>query len=1424
MEASDFEKFQQQFNQRNMADAERIEALSREIERQKQRRAEDKMEYERRMAVLTNEMEALKRTATSTRSFERSSETPEIQETMANALILIGNTLQSFQNSMNAQQQSAAAGSGNIQQIFADPRSVVAEFYGTEEPERARAWIEELVSAKAVHEWSDAIAFSIAKSRLRESSLKWFLTNSSEVVNHTTFVNAFKKTFMISQSQSDRWKAMVAREQGLREPVQTYFHDKVWLCSRLDLSVDEIRDEVAAGLWSREAANHLLVQSFSAVEGILKELLHLQSVDSRRRSRVVMQRSGIESTSSASKVVPVSEGVSEKKKESTRDLEKTSRSGFVQNTTVRKCFRCKSPSHFLKDCPCPRGDIICYLCKKPGHIATRCPSGKLKGTETAKGEISLISNVEKDLSFSKFVRQIRVGESELTAQIDMGASVCTMRASTVLNENFKLIALKSKLGGFGSSEVCSPGIIRETVKMEGLKPREIEFRIVPDTAQDFDLILGRPFTEAADISYVRTGNELIFTNVDSDIFGVDEVASRCRSKEEVQLKAGTINFINVKSRGGDMRLPVVSMGDEVVNLKVGEKVGESILAVEEVPMLMGRDKEVQSSEVDTDEQVTEEQKRELVGILNEYKVCIADDVSQIGCTPLLKMSIDLEEGAQPFQGRPYRLNARDRADLENIIDKYKEAGIVTETNSEFASPVFIVRKADGSPRMVADFRKLNKVTKAYNFPIPNFDDLLENLNGAKFFIKLDLALGYLQMPLDENAKEKTAFITETQTGQFERAMFGLVNAPMYFAKLIDRALGIAKRKGIAFSFFDDICIYAKTWEDLIKNLIEVLKLLKLARLTLNLSKCKFGMRRIDYLGYTIGEGELRPGERKVIAISEFPCPKSKHDVRRFIGLANFLRRFVINFSRIAAPITNLLKDEVPFVWLDSQQAAFDKIKHTLSSRPALKLYNPKAEVTELHTDASAVGLGAILLQADREGEKKGMVYAISKKTTEVEAKYHSSRLELMAIAWALKRLRPLLIGIPFTIVTDCQCLININAWKTQSSQIARWISELAEFNFEIKHVPGEKMKHVDALSRAPAEESNERVMMIETREDEILMFQRSDPKVNELIGILRKSESERAMEEKDKIKDFNLIEGLLFKKQVINGVEKNLYYVPNIMRKSIAIRYHDLHSHLGVDKTIGRIRDFYYFPYMRRYIKVHVRNCLECILAKRKAGKKEGELHPIPPGRRPFEIIHSDHVGPFPTTSSKNKYVLGFIDNLTKFLVLFPVKTVSAKATVKRAQELIDKVEVPRRLITDRGTCFTSNLFQKFCFDHGIAHTLNSSAHPQANGLIERLNQTILPIMKIATQTEDNTDWDRYLKQIERDLNTSISKATGKTPYEAFLGYTPRFNEGELRKITSRNESYCSPNEIQDEIRKSILKEQEIYKARYDLNKNKFVK
>ncbi|XP_043472030.1 uncharacterized protein LOC122504825 [Leptopilina heterotoma] len=674
-------------SQFTMGDKETINQLSTEVEKQKFRRSEEKRHYEKEighMRAQIQHLEQINQQGAGTSQDGRSD--ARIQASIATALCSIGDVLHKLHET-NTLEKSVPA---EVHQIFADPKGVIREFHGMEGPEKAQAWLTELETSKSIHDWSDAIALSIAKSQMKSAAQKWLLSKSSTLNDYYIFRTSFKSTFFYSRSPVEKLKSMMARIQGYKESIQEYIMDKIWLCSGLSLTVAEID----AGLWSRNMADHILGQIFDSTDQILPEILRYERMENSRRSRI-NERKGNEKEriqKTSSNHAAGKEGKSDSKEEGTSgEGNEVSKSSWMNK--VRKCYRCGSTKHL--------------------------------------------------------------------------ANVCTGPRSVVINENLQMTREKSKLGGFGNSEVWSPGTVTETVILDGLNPKVITFKVVPDTAQLYDGILGRSYTEALDIAYER-------------------------------------------------------VGENKVHIKAGQKIGGSLYMVEEkFREPAKRVKNIDLSEIKTDPDITSDQKQQLINILNKYKDCIADNIFKLGCIDVLKMNIELKEGSEPFQIKPYRLNPEDTKDLDKIVTEWKEAGIATETKSEFASLVFLKRKKDGTPR-----------------PIPDYH----------------MASGYLHIPLEENAKEKTAFITETQTGQFERAIFGLKNAPIHFAKLIDKVLGIARKKGIAFTFFDDTtCIYAKTWDELMINLEFCLNLLKEAKLTLNLKKCQFGMRKVEYLGYVLGE-------------------------------------------------------------------------------------------------------------------------------------------------------------------------------------------------------------------------------------------------------------------------------------------------------------------------------------------------------------------------------------------------------------------------------------------------------------------------------------------------------------------------------------------------------------------------------------------
>ncbi|GBM21952.1 Retrovirus-related Pol polyprotein from transposon 17.6 [Araneus ventricosus] len=342
---------------------------------------------------------------------------------------------------------------------------------------------------------------------------------------------------------------------------------------------------------------------------------------------------------------------------------------------------------------------------------------------------------------------------------------------------------------------------------------------------------------------------------------------------------------------------------------------------EKVPIIL--------SEINIDSNFENERKQELVQLLNEYRDCFALNISELGSTNLTKMDIKEVEGSKPVCMKPYKTNAPERAAIKEIVREWRENGIVSDTRSPYASPVLLVKKKTGENRMVIDYRRLNSQTIKDTFPLPEIDDLIEQLHDCSFFTTLDLAHGYLQISLTENGKQKTAFITPDETGQFERMIFGLTNAPAEFQRLMYLALCPLCNLGV-LCYLDDILIPAKTWEEMIEKLIEVFERLRSANLTLKLPKCKFGKQEVEYLGFIINKNGIKQGSRKVEAISKFRHPKSIHDVRRFLGLTSFFRRFIPNYAIKARYLTQLKKKDEIFKWEKVQEESFETLKRELT--------------------------------------------------------------------------------------------------------------------------------------------------------------------------------------------------------------------------------------------------------------------------------------------------------------------------------------------------------------------------------------------------------------------------------------------------------------------------------------------------------------
>jgi len=497
-------------------------------------------------------------------------------------------------------------------------------------------------------------------------------------------------------------------------------------------------------------------------------------------------------------------------------------------------------------------------------------------------------------------------------------------------------------------------------------------------------------------------------------------------------------------------------------------------------------------------------------------------------------------------------------------------------------------------------------------------------------------------------------------------------------------------------------------------------------------------------------------------------------------------------------VYDLTKKKTDFQFGEIEQQAFEILKDRLVNAPILSIYSPHDE-TELHCDASATGFGAILLQKKTD-QKLHPIFYFSKRTTEIESKYHSYELETLSIIYALRRFRTYLLGLKFKIITDCQALsLTLNKKKT-NPRIARWVLEMQNYDYVLEHRPGLRMLHVDALSR--------QIFVVEDNsfDRNLALCQGNDPMIVKIGKELEKSEH----------KLFEMRNGLVYRKY--QG--QILFYVPAALETSILHKYHNEMGHVGVEKTLRNIMNSYWFPEMKAKVSNHIASCLKCIAFTPNSGKSEGLLHSIPKGNVPFATLHIDHLAPASRSGPSHKrYIFSVVDAFTKHVKLYATKTTNVSEVIKNLKLYFEYYSRPLRIISDRGSCFTSREFEDFTKEHNIQHIKVATASPQANGQVERFNRTILPmIAKLAD--ERRTHWANVLKDVEFACNNVVSKTTNECPSTLLFGVRQRGAiTDELRdalELSGQLDTHRELSNLRKRAEKQIQKSQQANQRSYN--------
>ena len=371
--------------------------------------------------------------------------------------------------------------------------------------------------------------------------------------------------------------------------------------------------------------------------------------------------------------------------------------------------------------------------------------------------------------------------------------------------------------------------------------------------------------------------------------------------------------------------------------------------------------------------------------------------------------------------------------------------------SPYSAPVTLVSKKDEGEksRLVVDFRALNKITIVDSYPFPRIEDIIDKLHGSKIFTTLDISSGFWYVQMKSENVHKTAFSTQSGHHEFLVCPFGFRNSPAIFQRAIFRILEKNKLTKFAHNYLDDIMVHSRNFEEHLTHLRAVFQAMRREEVKFKLSKCHIAEQRVTYLGHDISENEIRPTKDHIIAIQNFPIPRNKKSLQQLLGKINFNRKFIPNASKNLNPLYELLKINKNFEWTDDCQKAFDQIKHILTTEPVLKIFNPQKSCSLL-TDASKIGIGAVLKQESDEDKQLHPVAYFSKKLLSYQQNYSISELECLAIVESLEYFHHYLYGTKFIVITDHQALKYLHKMKKPNSRLFKWALKLSQYDFTIE--------------------------------------------------------------------------------------------------------------------------------------------------------------------------------------------------------------------------------------------------------------------------------------------------------------------------------------------------------------------------------------
>ncbi|KAL0552128.1 hypothetical protein IC582_011225 [Cucumis melo] len=986
---------------------------------------------------------------------------------------------------------------------------------------------------------------------------------------------------------------------------------------------------------------------------------------------------------------------------------------------------------------CLFGTRTCFKCRQEGHTADRCPlrlTGNAQNQGAGaphQGRVFATNKTEAEKAGTVVTGTLPVLGHYALVLFDSGSSHSFISSTFVLHARLEVEPLQHVLSVSTPSGECM--LSKEKVKTCQIEiaGHVIEVTLLVLDMLDFDVMLGM------------------------DWLAANHASIDC-SRKEVTFNPPSKASFKFKGKGSRSLPQVIS-------------------AIRASKLLSQGTWGILASVVDTREADVSLSSEPVV---RDYPDVFPEELPGLPPYKEVEFAIELEPGTVPISRAPYRMAPAELKELKVQLQEFLDKGFIRPSVSPWGAPVLFVKKKDGSMRLCIDYRELNKVTVKNRYPLPRIDDLFDQLQGATVFSKIDLRSGYHQLRIKDEDVPKTAFRSRYGHYEFIVMSIGLTNAPAVFMDLMNRVFR-EFLDTFVIVFIDDILIYSKTEAEHEKHLRMVLQTLRDNKLYAKFSKCEFWLKQVSFLGHVVSKAGVSVDPAKIEAVTGWTRPSTVSEVRSFLGLAGYYRRFVENFSRIATPLTQLTRKGAPFVWSKACEDSFQNLKQKLVTAPVLTVPDGSGSLV-IYSDASKKGLGCVLMQ-----QGKVVAYA-SRQLKSHEQNYPTHDLELAAVVFALKIWRHYLYGEKIQIFTDHKSLKYFFTQKELNMRQRRWLELVKDYDCEILYHPDKANVVADALSRkvshsaalitrqAPLHRDLERAEIAvsvgavtmqlaqltvqPTLRQRIIDAQSNDPYLVEKRGL---AEAGQAVE-------FSLSSdgGLLFERRLC--VPSDSAVKTELLSEAHSSPFS---MHPGSTKMYQDLKRVYWWRNMKREVAEFVSRCLVCQQVKAPRQKPAGLLQPLSIPEWKWENVSMDFITGLPRTLRGFTVIWVVVDRLTKSAHFVPGKSTytASKWAELYMSEIVRLHGVPVSIVSDRDARFTSKFWKGLQTAMGTRLDFSTAFHPQTDGQTERLNQVLEDMLR-ACALEFPGSWDSHLHLMEFAYNNSYQATIGMAQFEALYG------------------------------------------------------